>query len=537
MRGRGLVYTAWMRSAPASPVLRRCVYAALVPLVLGVGACARERDPIERATRDIRTADIDAAGKALASEALLGRRHASAGADSAVALLHDALRARGLAAQTRAADLRHGPPGFFEHYFDVTLSRPARRTRLSFLCEGRSHHARAGEGFLPLVFSGEGDVLGIPTRLDDAQQLALGAARFAGRVVRVSSSAVQRGVNESADRALYRIALRLTELGAAAVLFDDVAGWQSLASTTYPGSLADDTLARLAGVQARRAHWTVDRYATLQQSRAWSEVSRLAIPVLVLAPGLSAAACSEVRVRVAFDHEVSLGRNLVALLPGAPGVEPVVLSAHYDQAGLTGSGEVVRGAHDNASGVAALLEVTRALRAVHTPRDRPVVVCFTGAELLGGLGTAALLRDWGRVLELPPPRASLLIEAVGRGGDRLQVVGPANDDGVALFDSVNTRAFLDAGALLLEPRRFRAPAAGTEFEPGPHAYSAAHWDDAGVRTWTLHDGDASSDDSEDAWKRVDVGKVTRVARLVFHAARMLGRMPAPGEALPAAAAR
>ncbi len=517
-----------MKPSSSSRGARRptAAWAGLLILITLAG-CTRQLDPVERATREVQRRDIQDYGRTLAADAMAGRRHASAEADSTVAYLSRVLNGIGIQAVSRAEDLLAGRPGLFEHYFDVTLSRPGRRTRISALCDERAYHAGPGEGFLPLVFSSPGDITGPAVLVDRPGGLRGNGASLSGRIVRVRPTALARGADETLDAALYRVALRLTELGATAVVFEDVGRWQRLAATAYPDLLSHDTLDELSTRTARRAHWTRERYATMQQARAWRLASQRTIPAVVLAPGvkLTTSGCNELRVRVAFDHEVSLGRNIVVTFPGAARPqEGIVLTAHYDQAGITRDGNVVRGADDNATGVAALLGVAKALWQVRDGLERSIVLAFVGAELLGGLGTEALLQDWPRLLGTTRPQACVALEAVGANGPaKLQVVGSANGDAIRLFEPANQRPLLDAGALLLEPRRFRAPAPGADFELGPHVYTLALWRDAGVPSWALHDGAEPRSLDAASWDTVDAGKVTRVARLVFRTAFGLSR--------------
>jgi hypothetical protein len=60
--------------------------------------------------------------------------------------------------------------------------------------------------------------------------------------------------------------------------------------------------------------------------------------------------------------------------------EAVVVSAHLDHLGVDGSGAIRNGAIDNASGVAELLAVARAL-AAHPPRRTVILLATTGEEL------------------------------------------------------------------------------------------------------------------------------------------------------------
>ncbi len=82
--------------------------------------------------------------------------------------------------------------------------------------------------------------------------------------------------------------------------------------------------------------------------------------------------------------------NIVGLIPGRDprlAREVVVLSAHLDHLGLSDSGpdRIFNGALDNATGIAVLLEVARALKAGPPPRRTIAIVALTAEEkgLLG----------------------------------------------------------------------------------------------------------------------------------------------------------
>jgi len=80
---------------------------------------------------------------------------------------------------------------------------------------------------------------------------------------------------------------------------------------------------------------------------------------------------------------------------GEPGLERevVVLGAHVDHLGVTG-GEIYRGAEDNASGVAVVLEIAKSLAQSHRQGlGRSVVLAFFGGEELGMVGSTAFVSD------------------------------------------------------------------------------------------------------------------------------------------------
>jgi leucyl aminopeptidase len=82
--------------------------------------------------------------------------------------------------------------------------------------------------------------------------------------------------------------------------------------------------------------------------------------------------------------------NVIASLPGEPAYDSVcVMGAHYDNILTTGNTfATVPGANDNASGVAAMLEIARVMKLNdYKPRNTIRFVAF-GAEELGLLGSA-----------------------------------------------------------------------------------------------------------------------------------------------------
>jgi Zn-dependent M28 family amino/carboxypeptidase len=123
-------------------------------------------------------------------------------------------------------------------------------------------------------------------------------------------------------------------------------------------------------------------------------------------------------------------KNVIGLLPGRDPVlrnETLIVGAHYDHLGLGGfgsldpdsTGQVHNGADDNASGVAALLELARAAaRAPSRLRRSLVFVAFAGEELG--------LRGSEQYTAAPPialdrTRAVINLDMVGRARGRVLV--------------------------------------------------------------------------------------------------------------------
>ena len=107
--------------------------------------------------------------------------------------------------------------------------------------------------------------------------------------------------------------------------------------------------------------------------------------------------------------KAALVRNVAGRIRGRAGGPAVLLAAHYDGQAAT------RGAGDDASGVAIVLEVLRALHA-GPPPEHDVIALFTDAEEEGMLGARAFVRghpwrgDVGVVIN---------VEARGAGGRSL----------------------------------------------------------------------------------------------------------------------
>ena len=93
-----------------------------------------------------------------------------------------------------------------------------------------------------------------------------------------------------------------------------------------------------------------------------------------------------------FTWSRGTGENIVAIIPGrsVTSRDVMVLTAHSDHRGVR-DGEVFNGADDNASGVAALLEIGRQL--VAKPLDHTVVLAFVDAEEAGLQGSRSLVAD------------------------------------------------------------------------------------------------------------------------------------------------
>ncbi len=87
-----------------------------------------------------------------------------------------------------------------------------------------------------------------------------------------------------------------------------------------------------------------------------------------------------------FQVVPKLGSNVIGVLPGSDSLlrdQIVVIAAHYDHLGIgkpVNGDSIYNGADDDASGVTAVLEIARALRAGPAPKRTVVFIATTGEE-------------------------------------------------------------------------------------------------------------------------------------------------------------
>ena len=149
----------------------------------------------------------------------------------------------------------------------------------------------------------------------------------------------------------------------------------------------------------------------------------------------------ELTLEVKVERERRTGHNVAGYLPPSDPTAPtpdkpfVVLGAHYDHLGHgTGGNSLARadeaglihnGADDNASGVAAVVEVGAQLAGAS--RDRGIVLAFWSGEELGLLGSGAFVES--APIPIEQIAAYLNFDMVGRSRDNvltLQAVGSSD---------------------------------------------------------------------------------------------------------------
>ena len=209
-------------------------------------------------------------------------------------------------------------------------------------------------------------------------------------------------------------------------------------------------------------------------------------------------------------------RNVVGVLGGADAAlddEAVVLGGHYAHVGLGGrfstvperTGEIHNGADDNASGVAALIEMARAAAADRARFRRSLVfVAFAGEErgLLGSTHYAS-----HPVIPLGNTAAMLNLDMIGRSRGRVEVGG------------------MDSAPVLRAEVEAAARIAGLGVRPG--GPGAGRSDDSSFvdrRVPALHFFTGFHDEYHhpgDDWERIDAPGTARVATLALEVAARL----------------
>ena len=212
-------------------------------------------------------------------------------------------------------------------------------------------------------------------------------------------------------------------------------------------------------------------------------------------------------------------RNVVGILPGADAArddEAVVLGGHYDHVGLGGrfsssperTGEIHNGADDNASGVAALIEIARAAAADRSRFPRSLVfVAFAGEER--GLHGSAHYANHPAI-PMPDTIAMLNLDMIGRPRRGVEVGG--------MTTAAPLRAEVEGAGKI----------AGLDVRPS--TIGAGRSDDASFldkRVPALHLFTGFHDDYHrptDDWQRIDAAGTARVATLALElAARLAAR--------------
>jgi Zn-dependent M28 family amino/carboxypeptidase len=281
--------------------------------------------------------------------------------------------------------------------------------------------------------------------------------------------------------------------------FNDLAGMQ-MSATVNPASAG-----RLF---AGSGHTLEELFALADAKKA---LPRFALP-------------TSLRARVAVESSALQSDNIVGLLPGsdpALGREHVVLTAHLDHVGMgapINGDRIYNGAMDNASGIATLIEVARALGS-STPRPkRSIVFAAVTAEEHGLLGSryfageptvpkSSIVANINMDMFLPLfPMKSVMVLGLDESdlGDRVRDVAKRTGLGVNADSQPERNRFTRSDQYSFIRQGVPALALKVGFAPGsPEAEIDAKW------TKERYHGP-----SDDLQQPVDLGAAVTFTRLV-----------------------
>jgi membrane-associated protease RseP (regulator of RpoE activity) len=215
--------------------------------------------------------------------------------------------------------------------------------------------------------------------------------------------------------------------------------------------------------------------------------------------------------------------NILTLVEGRdPALKDqvVLISAHYDHVGYGSAsnsfgplGAIHNGADDNASGVAALLEVAEAVSRLAEPTGRSILIAFWDGEEKGLLGS----EHWATHPTVPLERVSIMVNAdmVGRlRNDRVEVYGSRTSAGLRrLVSSQN-----DVPGLTLDFTWQMKP------DSDHHTFFSRNVPVVMLHTGLHRDYHRPSDDAD----KINADGLKQVAQLMFGVLVELAEEPAVG---------
>lgn len=88
-----------------------------------------------------------------------------------------------------------------------------------------------------------------------------------------------------------------------------------------------------------------------------------------------------IKIQFKASSETITANNIVGRIKGKDSKKAIVLSAHFDHVGMAGK-NIFKGAIDNGSGVATLLDITKKLKEYYkgTIPERDIIICFFNGE-------------------------------------------------------------------------------------------------------------------------------------------------------------
>lgn len=492
--------------------MARRPFVLLSGAVLALSACtapatgpvpAQTASAAPRGVETITETDMRARVGFLASDALRGRDTPSPGLDAAAAYLVSEYVRMGL----RPA----GENGTFYQYYPFPLrGLSLERTRLQVAGPRATRTLRPGTDFY--VRGGTAaEVTGGMVFVGTGSQAAPGQAGILRERIAVT---VLRGAFTPEFRALRdrQIALAQREGARAAVMILDPS-WSRDSIARFHTAVSAPR--RTLGEEVGFPHFLIShaagrdllRSAGLSLDELWTDaVAGKATDVPL--PGITATAGAPIDV---LDR--SLAPNVVAMIPGRdPALrdEYVVLSAHLDHVGVgtpVNGDSIYNGADDDASGTSALVEVAEAIMADPEGPRRTVVFLHVSGEEKGLLGS-----EWYSdhpTLPLAQIVANVNVDMIGRNSpDSVVVIGKEYSTLGAMVNAVGARhpelGLVISDDIWPEERFF--------FRSDHFNFARKEIPALFFFTGVHEDYHRPSDHVE----KLDVGKATRIARMIYY---------------------
>jgi hypothetical protein len=236
--------------------------------------------------------------------------------------------------------------------------------------------------------------------------------------------------------------------------------------------------------------------------------------------------------------ETHKGRNVVAMLEGSDPklkAQTIVVTAHHDHMGESG-GHIYHGADDNASGVAGILEVARALANGNIHPKRSVLFVSYDAEERIFLGSYFYVTH--PVVPLTQTVATINLDMIGRDEDDANWPTPA-DRNRNMVNVLGTRynpalrRIIDHNnkteALKLDYKMDAADPDSLWSRSDHFWFATLHIPQVEFQTGLHPDYHTEND----TWERINYPKTTRIARLIF---RSVAELANSSETIPFVAA-
>ncbi|HEY6330362.1 MAG TPA: M28 family peptidase [Blastocatellia bacterium] len=368
----------------------------------------------------------------LASDELQGRRAGTPYADKAAQYIEGEFRRYGLSPAAQS--------GFLEPFSFVSDVLMGGENVLRVTAAGSSKLLKPGEEFVPLAFSStreaQGPVVfaGYGISAPELQYDDYAGADLTGKIVLIMRGGPD-GDNPHGKFADYTApgrelefkTLKAKEKGAVAVVFiGDKANFSYAPDSQLPYDLnfldAGIAVIQLGQNAARSVLALGDiSHGDLEKQLAGAAPARL-------------LQGTTIQIKTSVKKIEGKTSNVVGVIRGSDphlSSQYIVIGAHYDHLGMGGPeslaenpyGKIHHGADDNASGVAALLELARVLSLEKSQLKRSVILASFSGEEEGLLGSAAFTRQPPVPLEAIV--AMLNMDMVGRLRERNLVVGGA----------------------------------------------------------------------------------------------------------------